>query len=269
MSRYSRQLTYYGEPAAVPVQPSGHPERRDPLWGFTLEDIHVAARRAAATFIGVLARDFQEQYDAAWHGICELLLTSETRPAVHDLNRAGWTAVSRHTDGERSAQGRSAHGEDHSAGSMPAFAKYWNSPAHAPSPEDMIVNRLATEEILAVIPPREQAAIRALAACEDYEDPYQAAADAMGITKGGLTAMVTRGRNRFRALWHEGEEPSRPWRQDRRTSTRAPAKCGTTGGYKRHRRRREEICAECLQARREYVRAWEAARKEAARKEAA
>jgi hypothetical protein len=160
VSRRTRQLTYYGEPPAPAPEPAARP---DALWGFTLEDIHVAARRSAATFIGVLAADFSEQYDAAWHGVCELLLTAAQTPPVHDLNRAGWQAVSRHVNGERSSRGYD-HRSGGGAGSMPAFVRYWHSPAHAPSPEDIVTDRLAVPQILATLPPRERQAIEALAA---------------------------------------------------------------------------------------------------------
>jgi hypothetical protein len=39
---------------------------------------------------------------------------------------------------------------------------------------------------------------------------------------------------------------------------RAPAKCGTTGGYQRHRRAGEEVCAACKQAWASACRAYDA-----------
>jgi hypothetical protein len=214
----SGQLTYYPAWPEPETPEPAPPPRGDPLHGYTIAGIHAAARLAANSARGWLAADYHDQYEAAWYGICEHLLEAATRPAHHDLVRAGQDAVNRMVHDELHHAGffkYKNHGTAYGPGSMPAFIKFWNNPVHPPSPEDVIETR-ALAAIWRCLTARQQQALAALAACEDYGT----AAQAMGISDGTFRTLIKQGRQRFLALWHEGESPSRIWRIDKRTGRR-------------------------------------------------
>lgn len=126
------------------------------------------------------------------------------------------------------------HGTAYGPGSMPAFIKFWNNPVHPPSPEDVIEAR-ALAAIWRCLTARQQQALAALAAYEDYGT----AAQAMGISDGTFRTLIKQGRQRFLALWHEGERPSRIWRIDKRTGRLQAASRPPPGGPADRRRPRD------------------------------
>lgn len=265
MSRRSRQLTYYAPMRAVPEPP---PEQRPgALWGYPvrrLDDLaHYAVRGHLQWWT---AGDRADQKAAAWDGITDCLLAATARPSEHDLIRAGTHGIAAMVRGELRH-----HGAPHdSSVTGEKFGVYWSWAARVTaSHEESVTDRLAVPVILATLSPRQREAVEALAAYGEYE----AAAQAMGVRYATFHRHLSDARQRFRALWHEGETPPPGmWRQDRRANMERRTDeevCGSPSGYNRHVKRREEACQACRDAANAYNRAAYAARKAAAGTEAA
>ncbi|MEU7061893.1 sigma factor-like helix-turn-helix DNA-binding protein [Streptomyces sp. NPDC046197] len=93
------------------------------------------------------------------------------------------------------------------------YAMYWEWAGRAvSSPEPGIVERVALEQILAALTPRQREAFAALAATGDHPD----AARLLDIEDQTFRSLIGRARTAFRGWWHEGEQPSRHWGCDRR-----------------------------------------------------
>jgi hypothetical protein len=188
--------------------------------GYTLRDLEQLTRTVLRMDRWYVAGDLDERYNAVWCGIVERLLTAEEPPTRRELLNAGTRANDARVLDEMRTHGRSTHvvGQP-----MPRFHAYW-CPANPPSPETGVVERLATQQIWPRLTPRQQQALTALAALEDY----QAAADHLGVTPGTYNVLGSTARRRFLAWWHEGEAPSRVWGRDgrvgRRTAATAPAR---------------------------------------------
>jgi hypothetical protein len=260
VSRFSRQLTYWDDPrAGTGPEPGTEPEQRaDALHGWTLDKIDNAARYSLARLRGFTARDTTDAYDAAWHAICELILTSPLAPSWQDLARAGMDAARDLAREEMRQHGYRDYGSTSAwgPGSAPKWVKYWNNPAHASSPEEIVTDRLAVAQIWPRLTPRQREALEALAAYEDHQD----AARAMGITVKTFGVTIASARRRFAALWHEGTEPPASLVRGPVSgeSSRVLRPCGTEAAYFRHWRRREN-CAECQAAQSERRKARKAA----------
>ena len=259
MARRSRQLTYW-QPAEAPA-PEPEP-RPDALWGYPvarLDDLaHYAVRGHLQWWT---AGDRADQKAAAWDGITDCLLAATGRPSERDLIRAGTHGIAAMVRGELRHHGAP---HDHTV-TGEKFGAYWSWAARVtPSPEEGVTDRLAVPVILATLTPRQREAVEALAAYGDYQD----AARAMGVSYKTLHRHLSDARQRFRALWHEGETPpAGMWRQDRRADMeRLPDEevCGSPYGYNRHLKRREEACQACRDAYNAYNRDSWAARKAAA-----
>ena len=203
-------------PADGDIAPAPASRRGDGLHGYTLDDLHRLARWVVRTDRWHNAADVQDRYDAAWHAIVEHLLTAEEQPTRHDLYWSGMSGCDRSVQ-----QSQQAHGYNHhrpGTGVRPGFERYWGTTAAVtPSPENRVVDREALAQILPTLTPRQQEALRALAATGDYEE----AAHLLGVTPGTFHVLVSKARKRFLALWHEGEQPSRPWGTDRRVGSRS------------------------------------------------
>lgn len=200
-------------PAAAAAETAPTPARGDdPLHGYTLQAIDHLTRIVIRMDRWYTAGDIDERFDAIRHAIVELLLTSTEPPARQDLLRAG-TVASDNTVRDEARD----HGRDISRGKpMPEFARYWASAHRGASPEASVVERIALSQILPLLRPSERRALTALAASGDFE----ASATALGIAKGTFSTIVSTGRRRFLAAWHEGETPSKQWRTDRRVCAR-------------------------------------------------
>lgn len=181
-------------------------------YGYTLDDIHHLTRLTLRLDRWHSAGDISERYDAVWFAIVEHLLESETRPGRSELLRVGTEASDALVRDEMRTHGRCTR---HAGRPMAEFYRYWN-PTHASSPEARVVEREALAQIWALLRPSEQRALSALAATGDYEK----AAAAAGVAGKTLTVLISTGRRRFLAAWHEGETPSRVWRTDRRVRSR-------------------------------------------------
>jgi len=196
--------------------------------GFNLRDLDQLARDVVSNSRSWWAgADRDDLYDAAWHGIVEALYTAEQAPTRIALMDAGRRAVDTDVRDTRRHHG-ARRGADRT-GERHALYWAWHGRT-APSPENGIVERIAAEQILPTLTPRQRAALEALVEAGDYEP----AAHLLGVSVRGLRAMLSQGRRRFRALWHEGETPSGHWGCDRR----AEAVNGVVGGRSLGRRLR-------------------------------
>lgn len=158
------------------------------------------------------AGDREDLYAAAWHGIVEHLYSAEDVPTRIALMEAGRTAL---TEDVKATMRHHGARRDTSNNGL-KFSMYWEWAGRAtPSAEAGIVDRLALNQILQVLPPRQQAAFTALAATSDY----YASAQLLGIKSQTFRSLLGRGRAGFRELWHEGETPSAQWGCDRRAGT--------------------------------------------------
>lgn len=242
------------------------PRIHDPnlLHGYDLAEINAMARQAAGTARLYLAADFADRRDAAWHAICEAMLTAEAPPSRRDLIFAGQDAANTYARQEMRHAGyaRRPNAATGGPGGGPAFAAYWLGPQHSPfpHPEESAVDRVAFAQVWPQLPERERQALSALA---EWGTPA-AAARAMGVSVYALHDLLKHGRARFTALWHEGEVPPRRWRRSGpQPGSRPEAPCGTPSAYYRHRRRRED-CPQCRAAVAAYARARQAKGKAAA-----
>lgn len=176
-------------------------------YGYTLTDLDRLAR-SAVTSAWASALDYRDRYDAAWHAIAELLYSSGERPTGWDLKCAGTAAVNQLGQDDCRHHGYDRSHPDAGAGGRPYFQRYWTLAGRtAPSPEDGVVDRLALMQIWPTLTGAQRQALLALAVYEDHRQ----AADAIDRTPTTYRAHVKDGRARFRALWHEGEMPSRMW----------------------------------------------------------
>jgi hypothetical protein len=269
VSRRSVQLTYWEVPGSQPDPEVAPAEAQpgNPLHGWSFTDIHGLSRLAASTAWATASSDFRDKYDAAWHGICEYLLTASEPPSRRDLVRAGQDAVNGLVVSERHHHGYAEHTQtsSHGPGTMPAFARYWQCQGAipSPSPEASVVERLAVAQIAARLSPSEMGAVSALAAAGTPDR----AAEALGVSLKAFHSSLARARRRFLALWHEGEEPSRLWRPtvpgwkpgDPRRRPLAP--CGTPAAYARHVKRGEVADDDCKAASRDAARDLRAGRR--------
>jgi DNA-directed RNA polymerase specialized sigma24 family protein len=210
-------FTLTPHPAAQGETTDGRRGRHgDPtLHGYTLDDLHHLSRYVVHSDRWHTAGDIEDRYDTAWHAIVEHLLTAPEPPTRHDLFQAGL----RGSD-QAVRQRLQAHGYNHhqpGTGTRPRFEGYWTTTAAPiPSPEDRVVDRHALAQIWPRLTPRQQQALTALAATDDY----QQAAALLGVTPGTFNVLVSKARRRFLALWHEGEQPSHIWGTDRRVGSR-------------------------------------------------
>jgi hypothetical protein len=180
--------------------------------GYTLCDLHHAARLATHTDRSHSASDYTDRLATAWYGIVEHLYAATDPVARHDLVRAGRDALQRETQSELSHRGVSYH---YGYAEMRNFHRYWWFQCRpTPSCEDRVVDRQAVTQIWPHLRPVDQEALLALAAHDDYAR----AARALGVKYHTFAAAVRRARLHFLDLWHQGEAPSKPWGRDRRAA---------------------------------------------------
>jgi len=214
------------------------------LHGYTLADIDVMARMSLSRTVGFRGT-IADRYGAAWHAIAVAICESRTNRADllncgADAARDEWRSLLRH------------HGQDTDTGSglRRNFVRYWTRPVSG-DPSGPVVDRVALRQIWPLLPACHREVLGVHAVADGDQD---AAAAALGITKGNYQHRLSRARAAFLACWHDGEKPSRVWRPGlrRRTSTAA---CGTPAAAQRHRRAGEQRCDPCAQAWNAYERA--------------
>lgn len=185
--------------------------------GYTMRDLDHLTRAAIRINFAYSTVDTDERYAAGWHAAVELLLTTDEPPTTSEVIAAARWAADTHTrrTAEHRGHGRPRGDGSRSDGAAPRFWAYWDdSTRTTPSPETGIVDRIALAQIWPRLTPGQQQALTALATMGDY----QAAADALGMSRMTFYQAVHKGRQRFLDLWLEGETPHRGWRDRRRTT---------------------------------------------------
>jgi hypothetical protein len=193
------------------------PAGTEVLHGYTLDRLQALARIAAGTAWSQAA-DYDSRLENAWYGIAAHLAAASEPPLPRDLVEAGRTEIDGTASADARQHGRARParrhpGDRYGDGLAPRFRTFWwDQSLPVPSCENRVVERLALAQIWPRLSQRHREALAALAALEDYD----LAAAAMGITRGTFNVHVSRARREFLALWHEHEQPSRPWGTDRR-----------------------------------------------------
>jgi hypothetical protein len=207
------QRVYY-PPAGAGPEVAEPPPRTDVLWGWTLAELDGLASAVVRNNLHWWpAGDRGDQHDTAWEGIAEHLSAATAAPSRRDLLEAGRKALAAEVrDGMRH---RGARADTSNNGAR--FAAYWHWHSRPwPSPEDLVIERLAVRQVLAAITARQQEALQALA----LHDDYVAAAAALGIQPQTFRALLARARLCFNQVWYENETPPRIKRIDRRIMRR-------------------------------------------------
>ncbi len=189
----------------------GHQDQEQPepyRYGYTLEEIDKLARTAVAGKLtpGI---DASDAYECAWFAIVETLYTV-TAAGPPWPGRLVWDAreaLSRLVETERHHRGISQKGGAFGRN----FERYWDWHARpTTSPEEVVVDQLALQQVWPLLTEREQHAVTALAALGSN----RAAAAALGCTIAAFDNRMSRARRRLLAAWYEHETPppARPWR---------------------------------------------------------
>lgn len=179
--------------------------------GYTLTELHRLTVIAVAGGQKNVAAEWQ--YEQAWDGIVDELLAAEQPPPGH-LVQAGRFAVRNAINVDRGVHGVARGSTER--GTAPRFVEYWTAQRITPSPEALIVDRLALIQVWPMLLPYQRNGLAALAATDDY----QAAADLLGITPAGCRTYISQGRRAILALLFEHEAPPRRLQQDHRRGAR-------------------------------------------------
>jgi hypothetical protein len=183
--------------------------RPDEVWlGYTLAELRRIADRATAYCRWGARFPVGERFDIAWAGIIDYLTACESPPEPVEVYRAAQRAIGRASERELGEHGL-RHGPD-GLYATPRFEIYW-TPKPAPPADTTVVERIAMWQIWATLRPLHKMAFLALAAHNDYTK----AAEAVGYPYSTFAYLISQARAEFLALWHEGQQPSRPWATDR------------------------------------------------------
>jgi hypothetical protein len=157
--------------------------------------------------------DFDDRLEVAWHAMIEHIYTSVEPPLIPEVIRAGWRAIAHHVKTDEHFH--RGYGRDRDAVTNKGFDRYWlDTGQPASGPEERVTEYVALAQIWARLRPKDRELLAAMAEHEDYAQ----AAAALGKTRHAYATDIGKARKAFRALWHEGETPSRPWGADRRAS---------------------------------------------------
>lgn len=182
--------------------------------GYTMTDIQTLTHAAVRRDVFHQSLPFPDRLDIAWSAIAEHLYSCDEKPERYELIRAAWSALRAEAESDWHTHGvaRQASVFDGDQ-SMLNYWRYWFPLArNRPGPEDMIVERLAVQQIWAVLPEKHKSLIAALA----VHDDYGIAARSLGMPRQSFAPLLSLARRAFRELWHEGETPSGHWSTDRR-----------------------------------------------------
>jgi hypothetical protein len=199
-------------------------------YGYNLANLdqlaHAAVSRAR---YGNPAGQWADRFEVAWEAVAESLYAADEAPTGYDLIGVGMNAIAEDYRADRRHRG---HSNERS------FQAVWADLASVTgSHEGHVVERFALTQIWPTLSNRQRQVLSALATFGDH----QPAAEALGMSAGLFSAHVSRARRRFLELWHEGEEPSRPWGTDRRSSTPGARRKGRASYVKRRQGRPERV----------------------------
>lgn len=205
--------TFYAYEHEAPPEPEADPDYSDDphsiAWGYNLADLERLARISVSRSRS-RAGNAQDRYEAAWSAIAEALCTASNAPNPTDLIAAGTDAAIEQAHKSMVFDGASREG-----GRRQRYVQYWAVPVGASAPvEERIVESMALWSILPLLSPRQWAAVKALAATEDYD----LAAASLGYGRKSYSAVISRARSRFLSWWLEGETPPKRRKDQRRPS---------------------------------------------------
>lgn len=149
-----------------------------------------------------------DRAEAAQTGITEHLLAAENPPDASELIATGWKAMKAQYRRDLHAHG--INSRDHTRPSAAFGAYWWSTASTTHSPEDAVVDRLAFWQIWDTLTPLSRDTVRAVA---EHATPAKAAAE-LGVAYNTFTARLSRARDAFRELWHEGEDVPPRWGYD-------------------------------------------------------
>lgn len=182
-------------------------------WGYTVDDLHRQTMRAVHTAWSQAA-DFSDRLSAAWSAIAEHLYSTETQPSADELMLAGRRAVDEEIHAYWTTHGVDRRNPWQGEEARWNFQRFWwSSPREF---EDNLVDKLSLNEIWPQLTDGHREALIALAVSDDYS----LAAERVGIAYSSYRSRISKARERFFRLWHDGETPSRPWGTDRRVQKR-------------------------------------------------
>lgn len=198
------ERTYYPPKAVEPLPKVA--ARKSPLHGYTMNDLDRVAR-IAASWSNSRACGVSDRYEIAWSAAAEHLCVSPEPPNERALIWVAKNAIDRMVRDIWHGYGVYPDG---GAATGSQFHRFWTQPT---SPwEDRVVDGMAMTQIWPSLTEAQRVALMALAVYETYEN----AAKSLSLTYAQFMCRITRGRARFRQLWHEGEKPSGQWGRDER-----------------------------------------------------
>jgi hypothetical protein len=230
---------------AAQVEPDVPEAEHGLRYGYTLDDLDRLARVACQT-AHTMAADVGDRYAEAYGEIAVYLYTADVWPSEPDLIRVGQAAIRDWSRATRRAHGLHADSDKGEGIPHATVAYWWAQSSVTPSPEARIVDLAAFKAIWPSLHAEGRNALETIAA---FDGDYRQAAGALGLTFTQIRRHVDRAVRLFLALWHEGESPSKVWRQlYRRVEPAELVPCGTPSAYHRHRRRKEPTCQPCRDA---------------------
>jgi hypothetical protein len=182
--------------------------------GYSFKDIHKLAGYAAHRSYWQRVISAQDRYNLALSGIAEFLVVTDDPPGQKDLVMAGIQAINRDVAAQLRQEGINHRKPiDGDGPNMAHFCTYWWSYiGHVGSHENSIVEVVAMFQILPQLRPANRDTILALAT----HGTYDKAAAALGIQhRHTFESRLSRARLEFLRLWHQGEQPTHVWGQDR------------------------------------------------------
>jgi hypothetical protein len=180
--------------------------------GYCFRDVRRLAGYAAHRSYWQRVMTAQDRFDLALSAIAESVLTVEERPSEKDLVTVGVQAINHSVQAQMRHQGTSYHRPVDVEPNMTNFWVYWwPQVTYTGSHESSIVDTVAVFQILPQLRPGHRDVILALATYGTYDK----AAAAMGKTRRNFIAYLSAARKEFLRLWHENEQPSRIWGNDR------------------------------------------------------
>jgi hypothetical protein len=186
--------------------PASPPEE---VWlGYSFSELRRIADRAAAYCRWGDRFPFSERFEIAWAGVIDFLTGCDTPPEFFEVYRAAQRAIGRASEAELRE-----HGARHGPGGIqaaPHFEIYW-APKPVPPADATVVDRIALWQVWVTLRPLHKMALLALAAHGDCSS----AAQAVGYPYGSFSYLISQARAEFFALWHEDQQPSRLWANNR------------------------------------------------------
>lgn len=153
---------------------STSPALCEQLHGYTITELDGLARAATRRHHG--RADSSDIYHAAWTAITDTVLTSTTKPSIHELRIAALNGICDLIRTDHRHAGRKGQNGYNDTGSAPRFARYWNPTLNRF--DDELCDLIALGQVLALLTAKQLDALIAIA----QHPTEQAAARAYLVT---------------------------------------------------------------------------------------